>query len=118
MDRSDLREKLYDKMKEKIFDYYLVDPKSGHLYISDYGLEPIMKLTMQLYNEDVPEKKLTLLDKILNVAHQRSDLASWFIEGGSAALSDLSGYEVPDEERGGYDTKSAISGRYNMGDYK
>jgi len=45
-------------------------------------------------------------------------LTSWFIQGGSNSLSDLSGYEIPDEEAGGYDTKSAISGRYNMGDYR
>jgi len=45
-------------------------------------------------------------------------LTSWFIQGGSNSLSDLSGYEIPDEEAGGYDTKSAIFGRYNMGDYR
>ena len=27
---------------------------------------------------------------MLNVVHQRSDLASWFVKGGSNALADLS----------------------------
>jgi len=117
IDREDAREKLMDAMKERFFDYYLTDPKTGHLYISDYGLTPIMTQANKLYAEQISEKKVVLIDSILNVVHQRSDLASWFVQGGSAALSDLSGYEIPDEEAGGYDTKSAISGRYNMADY-
>jgi len=103
--------------QEKFFEYYLTDPKSGHLYITDYGLTPIMTQASKLYIEDNPIQKVVLIDSILNIAHQRSDLASWFIQGGSRALSDLRGYEIPDEEAGGYDTKSAISGRYKMSDY-
>lgn len=118
MTREEGREVLMNAMQEKLFDYYLVDPKSGHIYLSDYGLPAIIQLTTQLYGEDDPNIKVQTIDKILNVVHQRSDLASWFIQGGSASLSDLSGYEVPDEESGGYDTKSAISGRYTMGDYR
>jgi len=118
MDREDAKNMLFVAMETEFFDYYLTDPKSGHLYISDYGLTPIMTQTSKLYSENDPNKKIILIDSILNIAHQRSDLASWFVQGGSAALSDLSGYEVPDEEKGGYGTKSAISGRYNMSDYR
>ena len=118
MDREDARGMLNDAMQEKFFEYYLTDPKSGHLYITDYGLTPIMTQASKLYIEDNPIQKVVLIDSILNIAHQRSDLASWFIQGGSRALSDLSGYEIPDEEAGGYDTKSAISGRYKMSDYQ
>ena len=118
MDREDARGMLMDVMKDRFFEDYLTDPKSGHLYISDYGLPAIMTLGSKLYMENNPEKKVVLIDGILNVVHQRSDMASWFVQGGSAALSDLSGYEIPDEESGGYDTKSAISGRYKMGDYR
>ena len=117
MDYEDIKGMLFGAMQGRFFDYYLTDPKSGHLYISDYGLPAVMQLTTQLYGENNPEMKVQIIDRILNVVHQRSDLASWFVEGGSSALSDLSGYEVPDEEAGGYDTKSAISGRYNMADY-
>ena len=118
MDREDARGMLMDTMQWRFFENYLTDPKSGHLYISDYGLPAIEQLTAQLYGENSPEMKVQIIDKILNVVHQRSDLASWFVQGGSSSLSDLSGYEVPDEEAGGYDTKSAISGRYNMADYR
>jgi len=104
-------------VKDRFFEYYLTDPKSGHLYITDYGLSAIMTQASKLYMEQVQEKKVVLIDSILNVVHQRSDMASWFVQGGSAALSNLSGYEIPDEEAGGYDTKSAISGRYKMADY-
>jgi len=117
MSRENAREILMDAMQWRFFEDYLTDPKSGHLYISDYGLPAIMQLGAQLYMEDNPNERLILIDKILNVVHQRSDIASWFVQGGSAALSDLSGYDIPDEEAGGYDTKSAISGRYNMADY-
>jgi len=117
VNREEARNKLREVMEERFFDYYLTDPKTGHLYITDYGLNALMTLGSQLYEETTPENKVVLIDKILNVVHQRSDMASWFVQGGSAALSDLSGYEIPDEERGGYDTKSAISGRYRMADY-
>ena len=118
MDREDAVGMLNDAMKDRFFEYYLTDPKSGHLYITDYGLSAIMTQASKLYMEQVQEKKVVLIDSILNVVHQRSDMASWFVQGGSAALSNLSGYEIPDEEAGGYDTKSAISGRYNMSDYR
>lgn len=118
MDRDDIRGKLMDVMQNQFFEYYLTDPKSGHIYMSDYGLPAIIQQASKLYMEDNPEKKVMLIDSILNVVHQRSDMASWFVQGGSGALSDLSGYEIPDEEAGGYDTKSAISGRYNMSDYR
>ena len=118
MDREDARGFLMDAMKDRFFEYYLTDPKSGHLYISDYGLPAIMAQASKLYMEDNPEKKVVLIDSILNIVHQRSDMASWFVQGGSNALSNLSGYEVPDEEAGGYYTQSAISGRYNMSDYR
>jgi hypothetical protein len=118
MGREDARGFLMDAMNERLFDYYLVDPKSGHIYLSDYGLPAIMQLTGQLYGEQSPEIKVQIIDKILNVVHQRSDLASWFVQGGSRALSDLSGYNVPEDENNPYsDEVSAISGKYKMSDY-
>ena len=37
------------------------------------------------------EKKLLLIDSILNIVHQRSDLATWFVQGGRESLTQLSG---------------------------
>ena len=65
----------------------------GQWRLSDYGLKPLHKLLVQLRKEFDPSKKLPILDKMLNVVHQRSDIASWFVEGGSSALSQLSGME-------------------------
>lgn len=115
-DREEARKILRAVMEERFFDYYLTDPKTGQMYISDYGLNALMTLGSELYEETVPEKKVVLIDKILNVVHQRSDIAAWFVQGGSSALSDLSGYEIPDEDSWN-STKSSISGRYQMSDY-
>jgi hypothetical protein len=61
--------------------------------MSDYGLEPLLKLLHQLRSEEekTPEERLLIIDQMLNVAHQRSDLASWFVVGGSRALNKLAG---------------------------
>jgi len=111
MDREDARGMLMDAMKGRFFDYYMEDPKSGQAYISDYGLQPLVSLSYELSRTTVPEQQLTTIDKMLNVAHQRSDLASWFVQGGSQALSQLSGYGDPESG------ESVISGKYNMSDY-
>ena len=109
MNKADFRGMLYDKMKDKFFDY-VEDPKTGHLYISDYGLKPLVSLSYELSRTTEPEQKVGIIDKMLNVAHQRSDMAAWFVQGGSQALSQLSGY-------GNDEGDSVISGKYNMSDY-
>ena len=112
MDRDDIKGMLMDEIIGKFYDYYMNDPegKMGG-FISDYGLNPLLKLLGQLMRETKPEQKLVTIDRMLNVVHQRSDIASWFVEGGSRALSQLSGYDDTEED-------SAISGSYRMGDYK
>jgi len=81
-----------------IEDFYdwTVD-KDGIDIMSDYGLKPLMDLLYNLKTNKTPEEKLLTIDRMLNVVHQRSDLASWFVEGGSRALSQLSGMEEPQE---------------------
>ena len=110
MDREDARNFLYGEMKGRFFDYYMEDPKSGQAYISDYGLKPLVSLSYELSRTQEPEQQVTVIDKMLNVVHQRSDMAAWFVQGGSRALSQLSGYG--DEEG-----ESVISGKYKMSDY-
>jgi hypothetical protein len=106
MDVEDLQGMIYDKVMEKFYHNYLANG-----YLTDYGLKPLRTLATELYAEQNPEKKLVLIDKILNVVHQTSDLAAWFIQGGSSSLNDLSGYH--DEEG-----ESIISGKYKMSDYR
>jgi len=114
MDATKLRKDLMDILKDHFYEYYTVDEK-GHDIMSDYGTDPLVKLAFQLSREDDPAQKVVIIDKMLNVVHQRSDLASWFIEGGSAALSAISGYDIPTED--GWSTQSKISGQYKMSDY-
>ena len=83
-----------DVLLEKWYYVYSEDPKSGHNYISDYGLEPLERLLETLLDEEDINKKIPIIDRILEVAHPRSDLAGWLVQGGSAALSQLSGYEA------------------------
>jgi len=58
--------------------------------ISDYGLKPLWVLARQLFSSPDPKQKLVILDQMLNIIHQRGDLAALFVEGGASALSTLS----------------------------
>ena len=98
MTREKFYELLFEEMTDRFFNYYQNDPE-GKLggFISDYGLRPLEELLVELLRASTPEEKLLLIDRMLNVVHQRSDIADWFVEGGSHALGQLSGSptEVP-----------------------
>lgn len=91
-DVDEIKENAMELLLDRFHEYYTEDSKSGQPYLSDYGLEPLQKLVIKLRNtsEDNINERIVLLDKILNVVHPRSDLASLFVQGGSKALSDLS----------------------------
>jgi hypothetical protein len=73
---------------DEFIDY--IEDYNGQLRISDYGLDKLEALAFELMTKaDTPEQKLIVLDKILNVAHQRSDLSRLFVEGGSGTLDVL-----------------------------
>jgi hypothetical protein len=125
--QSDMADELndYDQTMDSIWDRtgnynfgdYIVG-SNGQYRISDYGLEPLGNLLAQLRKEQDYEKKLPIMDKMLNVVHQRSDIAEMFIEGGSNSLNKLSGYYTPEEPDKTYsDDVSSISGKYKMSDY-
>lgn len=95
-----------------------IEGDNGQLRISDYGLQPLTKLLFQLKKENDYNKKLIIMDKMLNVVHQRSDIAGMFVEGGSASLDKLSGYYKKEEPNEPWsDEVSSISGKYKMRDY-
>jgi hypothetical protein len=55
--------------------------------LSDYGLRPLESLVGALLNDSLePVQRLMVLDRALNVIHQRSDLSAFFIEGGKQTL--------------------------------
>ena len=54
---------------------------------SDFGIDPLLKIFRE-YNEELPPSKvLVLVNRALDVYHQRGDMASIFIQGGSSSLS-------------------------------
>lgn len=111
MTYDEIRTILYEHMKDKFHDYYMEDSNNNMGgFITDYALQPLLKLLSELKKQTKPEDILVTIDKILNVVHQRSDVALWFIEGGSNSLNKLSGYDNTEED-------SPISGSYNMSDY-
>jgi len=63
---------------------------NGQYLLSDYGLEPLLKLAYELDSKESPEEIIVVINKILDVSHQRSDLAELFIEGGSGTLDYVS----------------------------
>jgi len=67
------------------------DTQYGPAY-SDYGLEPLSKIAVNLITTTNPEQQLQLVDQMLNVVHQRGDLAALFVEGGTDSLNTLAGY--------------------------
>jgi len=85
-----LKEKLMGELMEQFLWYYIEDPEIGQMRISDYGLKPLQELAGQLLNTHDSAAKVVIIDRMLNVVHQRSDMASWYVEGGSNALADLS----------------------------
>lgn len=97
--KNEWREYLGDDASEEYINYLdswfgdWIEEPNGQMRISDYGLEPLNRKLAELRKIGIPEKKLKKIDEILNVVHQRSDIAGWFIEGGSSALSQLSGME-------------------------
>jgi len=62
---------------------------------SDYGLEPIYDILKEYEPDMEPWEKFIIVNRIIDVTHQRGDLASAFIEGGSKTCADLS--EIIDE---------------------
>jgi len=81
----------HESIYEHMCDYMCT--KDGTHYLSDYGLKPLQALAGKLLEATTAEEKLLLLDRVLNVVHQRSDLASWFVRGGRDMLDKLSNEE-------------------------
>lgn len=54
---------------------------------SDYGLDPLWKIIDQYKDDMTPEQVIVLVNKALDVGHQRGDIPSIFITGGSKSLT-------------------------------
>lgn len=71
------------------FVSWAIDTPEGDWRISDYGLDKLLDIAVKLKHAATPGRMVMYIDHILHVTHMRSDLASWFIEGGRDTLNCL-----------------------------
>lgn len=67
------------------------DDEHGSWRISDYAANALSNEALNLQEAKTAEDKLQIIDRILNIVHQRSDIAGWFVEGGTGTLCSLAG---------------------------
>lgn len=90
-DWSEAMEYMEQMGYDEVLDNILPRFSNGHDLISDYALEPLTKIVESLYKTDDPNEILVLINKALDISHQRSDLSELFIEGGESSLDRISG---------------------------
>lgn len=56
---------------------------------SDYGLRPLFEILGEYDDNKTPEETLVIINKALDITHQRGDMPSIFIEGGSRTLTQI-----------------------------
>lgn len=79
-----------DEFLNKLGFYDWANLPDGSDAWSDYGLKPLFKLIKELEENTTPEQQIVTINKVLDVIHQRGDLASAFIEGGKSTLYSIS----------------------------
>jgi hypothetical protein len=77
-----------DKVDLDMFDEYAQDDK-GITRATDAARAVLLSNIKELAQESDPVQQVVILDHIFDISHQRNDLASWLIEGGTASLSKL-----------------------------
>lgn len=65
--------------------------------LSDVAIGQLFPICAALSEASDPGDLLMLCDIVLNCVHQRSDLSSWFVSGGSRTLSELADGVRPSE---------------------
>ena len=82
--------------------------------ISDYGIEPIMKI-IEKYNENLPpEKVLVLVNRALDVVHCRGDLSSIFIVGGRGSLNRIAESVQKKKSKKVYINEDSLKALYDL----
>ena len=90
-DWSDAWEYMEEKGYVDNLDLFMPTFSNGQNLISDYGLEPLSKIVQQLMETQDPNQILVLINKALDISHQRSDLSELFVENGAMSLNQISG---------------------------
>jgi hypothetical protein len=92
-DRDYVEDKVWTESDFEDYYYYeWCEDENGCARISDYSNNKLLEACIKMEAATDDMGKICAVDEFLQVAHMRSDLASWFVEGGSDALSELSGY--------------------------
>ncbi len=86
---KDFLEEYFEDDEIEAFVDWAIETETGGWRISDYGIDKLVSLAYLIRDCRTPEETLMVCDAILNVTHPRSDLASWFVEGGSRTMSEL-----------------------------
>jgi hypothetical protein len=89
-----------------IFDYleltgiynWMIMPDGSDAF-SDFGIKPILKILSEYKEESTPEQTLVIINKCLDVYHQRGDLSSIFIRGGSKSLTAISSGKLAESKK-------------------
>ena len=84
------------------FEYYGIKKKDMGRFMnfiqddkfSDYALKPLQDIVFEMMGAKTPEQRLILIDRALNVIHQRGDISAIFVEGGRDTLEYLAGQGV------------------------
>lgn len=76
--------------EEKDEDNLFPTWSNGQWFLSDYAVQPLASICMDLIAASDPTQILILINKALDVVHQRSDVAELFIHGGSDSLYEIS----------------------------
>ncbi|MFW6242946.1 MAG: hypothetical protein ACOC2W_02210 [bacterium] len=92
-DWSEAMEYLENNSYYDVLDNILPKFSNGQDLISDFGLEPLRKIVTELIETTDYNKIIVLINKALDVSHQRSDLSELFIQGGEASLNRISGVD-------------------------
>ena len=94
-------EMLNDQMDEGIsndafdgFEDYIIDNDYGQWRISDYAMQPLMEDAYRILAAENTTDRIIAVDRALNRIHQRSDIAKFFVDGGTATLNQLAGKPV------------------------
>lgn len=91
------QEKKYDECEGMTLDLTWdefedrMDTYIGDDTFSDYATKPLVDLAYELIEAGSPEEQLLICDRMFNVIHCRGDIAALYVQGGSHALSQLSG---------------------------
>jgi len=85
LESYDLADRISDP---EAFVAWAIDTPAGWR-ISDGAIAPLTRYAARLIEGPQTDEKMMILDTMLGITHPRSDLASWFVEGGQTTLSRL-----------------------------